>query len=166
MGDQRCPRRDDLGQGLFNTNNPTPDTWREGAGLVNQTRGCSYCGSMHPDEFMQKLREGYEAGPTDKNYKVYLRKLATDEQFAAKRQGLIDRYVEGGMSESAAIERTDSIVDSIGLRSAGEEGKFYFQHLSEPQMLEFIAMLNDKTMKIGYPGYFYRRPFFIAPVTA
>ena len=33
---------------------------------------CSYCGSIHPDVFMELCRQGVEITPTDKNYKVYL----------------------------------------------------------------------------------------------
>lgn len=40
-------------------------------------------------------------------------------------------------------------------------GKFYFQHLSNDQRIEFIKLLNDKKVNIGYPGYFYNLPFFI-----
>jgi hypothetical protein len=40
--------------------------------------------------------------------------------------------------------------------------KFYFQHLSKEQMLEFIELLNAKRVKIGYPGHFYTRPYFIS----
>lgn len=48
------------------------DSWETGHGLANQVRGCSYCGSMHPDDFMQAVRDGKEIGPTDKSYKLYL----------------------------------------------------------------------------------------------
>lgn len=41
-----------------------------------------------------------------------------------------------------------------------KEHKFYYQHLSEDQRREFIALYNDKTMKIGVPGHFYVTPFF------
>lgn len=41
--------------------------------------------------------------------------------------------------------------------------KAYFQHLTEDQMRRFIDLLNDKKLKIGHPGYFYTRPYFIAP---
>jgi hypothetical protein len=40
-------------------------------------------------------------------------------------------------------------------------GKFYFQHLNPTQCLEFIALHNDNTMKLGFPGYFYVPPFFM-----
>lgn len=42
------------------------------------------------------------------------------------------------------------------------EGKFYYQHLSEEQRKEFIALLNEKKVSIGYPGYFYVLPFFVS----
>ena len=43
-----------------------------------------------------------------------------------------------------------------------DDSKFYFQHLSEDQMGRFIELLNGKKLKIGYPGYFYQLPYFIA----
>lgn len=39
--------------------------------------------------------------------------------------------------------------------------KFYYQHLSDEQMNRFIELANNGTMKIGYPGRFYVRPFFV-----
>lgn len=48
------------------------DTYKPRHGLVGQGRGCSYCGSMHPDDFMQAVRDGVEIGPTDKSYKMYV----------------------------------------------------------------------------------------------
>lgn len=73
-----CPRR-----WLPALDEPKPDAWRE-----DQT--CSYCGSMHPDEFLRRVEAGEEITPTDKNYKAYTVRTAkfyfqhfTDEQ---KRQ--------------------------------------------------------------------------------
>jgi hypothetical protein len=52
---------------------PGEDQWRDHA---HNTQGgkhsCGYCGSVHPDEFMQAVRDGVEVIPTDKNYKAYL----------------------------------------------------------------------------------------------
>jgi hypothetical protein len=42
--------------------------------------------------------------------------------------------------------------------------KFYFQHLDDMGRAEFIALYNDKKMRIGYPGHFYTRPYFCTPV--
>lgn len=43
-------------------------------------------------------------------------------------------------------------------------GKFYFQHLDEPDCHRFIEKMQDGTMHIGDPGHFYRLPFFIRRV--
>lgn len=40
-------------------------------------------------------------------------------------------------------------------------GKFYFQHLSEEGRTRFVDLVNAKQLRIGYPGYFYRPPFFM-----
>lgn len=39
--------------------------------------------------------------------------------------------------------------------------KFYFYHFNETECRRFIDLMNDKKLKIGYPGYFYKLPFFI-----
>lgn len=40
------------------------------------------------------------------------------------------------------------------------QAKFYFQHLSLEDRERFIQLYNSKEMKLGYPGYFYRLPYF------
>ncbi len=47
-------------------------------GIIGQGRGCTFCGSMHPDDFMEAVREGAEIEPTDKSYKVYVRGYKND----------------------------------------------------------------------------------------
>lgn len=121
-----CPRRAETRSTAYG-----PDSIERGG-------SCSYCGSMHPDDFMDIARgdKPGELGPTDKSYKV---------------------YVEG----------------------TGTFKKFYFQHLSEDQMREFVDLYNarprrdysagDMTftggegegMKVGYPGHFYSSPYFM-----
>lgn len=63
-----CPRRREssihVGENL--------DSYEKGHGVIGQKRGCTYCGSMHPDDFMDAVREGKEIGPTDKSYKFYV----------------------------------------------------------------------------------------------
>lgn len=124
---QTCPRRfSDLGpwereEGL--------DTWdiREQMHHGLRARHCSFCGSLHPDDFMERVEQGWLVGPTDKNYKAYL-----------------------GPNEGSS-----------------QETKFYYQHFSEAQQDRFIELYNNKVrgqepaMAIGYPGNFYRFPFFM-----
>ena len=130
---QTCPRRNneygpwETGEGL--------DVWR----LTHNYRAelhrtCSFCGSLHPDDFIAHLRDDeWVLGPTDKNYKAYL----------------------GPVSEGSSLPDFDGPV--------GEQSvKFYYQHLSVDQRQVFIAMLNEQVVKIGYPGHLYVLPFFIA----
>jgi hypothetical protein len=73
-GRQRCGRRDD--PFAYNHNDgELPDTWDMGP---DGNRTCSYCGSMHYDDFIDMCRlaivdEGYSIDPSDKGYKVYVR---------------------------------------------------------------------------------------------
>lgn len=63
---QTCPRRMqeygpwEHGEGL--------DEWIDLDGLPV----CSFCGSLHPDEFMRRVRAGDRWSWTDKRYKAYL----------------------------------------------------------------------------------------------
>lgn len=59
---QRCPRRDEIDQ---RAEAGTPDHWRS-------DRTCSYCGSLHPDDFMRRVSAGETIGTTTKTYKAYL----------------------------------------------------------------------------------------------
>ncbi|WP_298798802.1 hypothetical protein [Pseudonocardia sp. 73-21] len=65
------------------------------------------------------------------------------------------------ISDGAQVGPTDKNYKAYVVLATGE-AKFYFQHLNEAQRHEFIRLLNAKTLNIGYPGRFYRLPFFIA----
>lgn len=76
-----CPRRREDGthtaDSPFHFAGEFLDEWKvredaENPGLMNTGMPtCSYCGSLNPDFFLEKAEEGWEVGPTDKNYKAY-----------------------------------------------------------------------------------------------
>lgn len=136
------------------------DTWKRGHGLIGQKRGCSYCGSMHPEDFLQAVRDGKEVGPTDKSYKAYLHEPLTEKQKEATRLRAIANWVERGMTEAEAAALVE---EDLHYGSGADLGKFYYQHLSPEQQGEFVRLYNTKAMKVGYPGYFYVWPFFCTP---
>lgn len=69
--------------------------------------------------------------------------------------------LEGGDIELGPTDKSYKIyVTNKGGRSLPYT-KFYFQHLSNNQRLQFIQLLNGKKVHIGYPGHFYTTPFFI-----
>jgi hypothetical protein len=43
------------------------DTWLPGDWVM-----CSFCGSLKPDHFLDRVREGWKIDPTDKTYKAYI----------------------------------------------------------------------------------------------
>lgn len=63
--EHKCPRRIEA---PWAKTDPAMDRWF----IVHDRRLCSYCGALHPDEFMTLVAAGCELGPTDKSYKVYL----------------------------------------------------------------------------------------------
>lgn len=62
---EQCPRRGE------------PGPWLAGAGADDYWRSdgtCSYCGSLAPDVLMDRIEAGtVQLGPTDKNYKAYVK---------------------------------------------------------------------------------------------
>lgn len=88
-----CPRREEQGmhlEGPFKHSGPNLDTWR-------QDRSCSYCGSMHPDDFIQYVKDGKKVGSTDKDYKAYVDedpriKFYFQHLSAAQRTEFIELY--------------------------------------------------------------------------
>lgn len=155
---QSCPRRlTELGPWEHAEN---LDTWTRGgpAGRI-----CSFCGSLDPEEFLARVREGWVVGPTDKTYKAYLGQPVSDEQQEAAKTAWVDRMAAAGGSRTALGQMWDR---EHTHPAGGQEAKFYFQHLTPDQAREFVQLYNTKAVKIGYPGYFYRLPFFMTPAPA
>lgn len=137
-----CPRRDGDGAmpgGLFwrGKSAKPQDRFEKGHGLVGQRRGCSYCGSMPPDEFMDAVRGGVELGTTTKSYKVYV----------AHMKG---KFYFQHLSEAQRREFVD-------LYNARPKQTF------DPETLA-VAQIEGSGMVLGYPGYFPVRPFFMRPL--
>lgn len=137
-------------------------------------RSCSYCGSISPDELFAAIEAGAEIGPTDKSYKVYV-----DLPHPESGQPCVVSSANFKFAVDA-IEVTEENIGTLPLdsyqranylghwvqiskRGPAAHAKFYFQHLSVEQQQRFIDLLNAKKINIGMPGYFYARPFFIAP---
>ena len=168
---QTCPRRmHDMGhwereEGL--------DTWTSGAGLSSQDGpSCSFCGSLHPDHFMELVRDGWVVGPTDKPYKAYLARPLTDEEQADHKarwlagftaQELRDSALAKGETVAAVRAALEATYHSqiAPLASGSREAKFYFQHLSPEQQQEFVDLYRTHRMVVGYPGRFYVPPYFM-----
>ena len=166
---QTCPRRTgELGPWSRNTGEDKWRTDRDG------TRTCSFCGSLHPEDFFKAIKEGCELGPTDKNYKVYV-DLVEPHPDELRVVSVInwdpdpERIKREGWKkpDKALLERDGwSYGDGVkwmqlSRRGPRKFGKFYFQHLTPEQQQEFVKLLNDKQLKIGYPGFFYRLPYFV-----
>jgi len=99
---------------------------------------------------MERLEAGtVEVIPTDKSYKLYLRNDGGEEFKQSYRDCPPDSECTGPDDCTHWVTRDNP------------QAKFYFQHLSSEQQTRFIELLNEKKMKIGMPGYFYRLPFFI-----
>jgi len=111
---QTCPRRmSDFGpwkreEGL--------DDFTSGHGIIGQARGCTFCGSMHPDDFMEAARTGAEIGPTDKSYKVYV-------------QGWAPNGLNGGKFyfQHLSAEQRKEFIDLLNAKTMniGYPGHFY-----------------------------------------
>lgn len=159
-----CPRRSESVR-----QSPGPDRWDDRASISNGIGPCcSYCGSLSPDTFMEKIREGWIVEPTDKNYKAYLDEPYTAEQLERiKTDSLVWQHVrqmklDEGLTDEAATAAADEHWNKYEApeRKGHTVAKFYFQHLDEQQRAEFIELYNGNAMALAYPGRFYVAPYF------
>ena len=150
-----CPRRAECGVPF---SAPEEDRWTDDG-------TCSFCGSMNNDAFMAALRDGTaKLGATDKNYKVYVDLPETKPD---------ELRVVGGYSNPSmeAVERMrkDPTWTEVrpghweqrGPRGPVRHMKFYFQHLTEAQMREFVELHNQKKLRFDGERGFYVYPFFM-----
>ncbi len=160
-----CPRRSEDWRPLPDGQ---ADTWRR-RGRADQPRTCSYCGSLHPGDFLDLALAGAQLGPTDKDYKVYV-------DWPDPDAGVPWIYASANFEKTDPdwLKVTDENVATlpgdghpivghyvcIEPKSATQHGKFYFPHLDEAQKRQFVELLNAKRLTIGSPGHFYRLPFF------
>lgn len=127
-------------------------TWRDDG-------TCSYCGSLSPDLFMERLGRGdVLLSPTDKNYKVYVHNDG-GEPFK-------QTYRDCPPGEPPHMPEACS----HWVTRETEGTKFYFQHLSERQRRRFVELYNLNRLRfrsyadgepVVVPRGFYRLPFFM-----
>lgn len=134
-------------------------------------RACSYCGSMHPDDFFAAIAAGHEIVPTDKSYKVYV--VVPNPQAGKLSIVSVTNAVECPAGYHPVTPEIIADAKKLGWSSLREgdfvqfapepvtaQRKFYFQHLSDDEKKRFIELLNAQKINIGYPGHFYVLPFF------
>lgn len=126
-------------------------TWgNQGEDYFRVDDTCSFCGSLNADVLMARLEAGdVQLGPTDKSYKAYVR----------NQGGALFKQTYRDCPPGSAPHMPDACEHWVTRETT--ETKFYFQHLSRDQKLRFIELLNDKKVALGYPGYFYTKPYFI-----
>lgn len=149
------------------------DHWRE-------NNSCSYCGSLHPDEFMAAVESGAGAlTATDKNYKVYIdmpNPRVGKPRIVSYTSGSADQPRSATAPWERATEEHVADARKQGIRSLAvndwvqvvperetEHRKFYFEHLSLDQRRRFIDLYNEKKVRFAHAGRFYRLPFFMIP---
>lgn len=185
MGQFYCPRRDDTTRWLAGAGGgmtlyfdpeqqigatPLADTWR-GTDDHLHGIGCSYCGSMRPEAFLEAIKAGAEIGPTDKGYKVYVDLPEPHPDWLTVRSSTrspdafpgdwqrSSRKLMKELTERDGVRRDYHAEDwiQLGPRSATRHAKFYLQHIAHPGPLraELFDLVTAGEIRIGYPGHFY-----------
>lgn len=154
-----CPRAVMEGRGGPNVPFKPPFngemTWRE-------DNTCSWCGSLHQDEFMRRLEAGdIEVGPTDKSYKVYVRNVGGENFKQTSRNCPVHPCPD--VTDTQGNVNVENCTHWVTREVDGT--KFYFHHLTDAQRARFIELHNAGKIKLGYPHYFYVTPFFCAPAS-
>lgn len=150
------------------------DDFRPDHGVIGQSRGCTFCGSMPPDDFLAAVRAGAEIGPTDKSYKLYVSQpnpepdklhplSATPRGSQLRASNLTElpwHEMSGEQRDEALKIFGDDASDRYGSIGFGTrptlDGKFYTQHLSPEQSAEFWDLWQSGQVRWGYPGGPYR----------
>ena len=159
-----CPRK---AEGAVFRHNDHRDYWDTDDG----NRTCSYCGSMHPNDFFVAIASGAEIGPTDKSYKVYVDvphpQAGQTIQIGSQTGPAFDRDGKPNLPDLTEAEIAAGRYDrpTMGV-AATTQAKFYFQHLDEAGKIKFIDLVNAKKITFGYPGHLYVTPFFCQRASA
>lgn len=159
-----CPRR---AESIHQASGP--DTWDSGPSLTGGIGPCcTYCGSLNPDVFMEKIRDKWIVGPTDKPTKVYLDRAFEPEEIERIKTGSIiwktvrRLKLDEGLSEddAAAAADADWNAHEASKLTGRTVAKFHFVHLTVEQQTEFLALYNSRAMRLSFPGRLYVRPYF------
>lgn len=157
---QICPRRI-LEFGPWGHEATLTDSWRNGGpSFANAAMfpTCSHCGSLHPDVFMDRVREGWIVGGTDKSYKWYLdRPYSAEEVEHIKAGHPAVQAIRESHGNAAAEEYWQSNL-ADGAYAGTAVAKFYTAHLSRAQCEEFLAMWEARALR----HTMYRQPWFPA----
>lgn len=78
----------------------------------------------------------------------YCGSVSPDDFFEALKQG-------------AEIIPTDKDYKCYINGNGYHHAKFYFEHMTDEQRINFIELVNAKEILYAYPGYFYRTPYFM-----
>lgn len=153
----------------------------DGTAYWQADRTCSYCGSLHPQDFLDAAAAGAEITPTDKSYKAYIdlpqedpdRLRVVSSTWSTTRPGDTWQEATPELCEKhnwqpwgSAHQPGDLMWVQLMPQGPVRNAKFYFQHLDQAGQDRFIALHNEQKMKLAFPGHFYARPFFCEPAKA
>lgn len=155
----KCPRRLEP----FSYDDGKDDEWKDrGDGY----RACSYCGSMHDDDFFAAMEAGRMLVGTDKNYKVYVEMPHTQAgktiEVGSESGPAFDRDGKPNKDDLTLAEKARGRYDRkiMGTASVTKQAKFYWQHLDQAGQDRFIHLWNAGVLNIEPRFGLYRLPFF------
>jgi hypothetical protein len=173
-----CPRRGETGMDRddtpFRGAGSNLDDWYDREGY----RVCSYCGSMHPDDLMEAVRNGSEIGPTDKSYKFYV-DVPNKTPDKPALVGVSNHDGNAGWRPWSELTREEKriVKHERGGNAAERKSRFYWfstresihlkfytGHFGEEAAWEFFRLWRTGEVRWGYPGHPYR-PLFLPGVS-
>lgn len=154
----KCPRRLEP----FCHDDGKEDDWTMRDGY----RACSFCGSLHPDDFFAAIEAGRMLVGTDKNYKVYVDmpnpRAGKTVEVGSETGPAFDRDGNPNKPDLTLLEKARGRYDRkiMGIAGSTVQAKFYWQHLDGAGQDRFIQLYNGKRINIEPRFGLYRTPYF------
>lgn len=153
----------------FRNSGENIDTYESGHGIIGQPEGCSFCGSLPGEVFMDLVRNKIaRIEATDKSYKFYVKGIPRQGDpnelrvlsYSTGRFGDAKSWKELSRKEKRAVRQQRSYRDEMKkgfyrFTTWGEtvDGKFYTHHLTPEQGNEFIKLWRAGEVPWGYAPY-------------
>lgn len=160
MEKQTCPRRYEVGQAGDGVDSWQVSEKRNG----HEYRTCTYCGSVHPADFIALIKAGTPIEATDKSYKFYVDIPSTNPDRLWVLGASYGRVADGFIPWAELTKEQRKAVKAGGYKKGSAQaftfakrtvqfGKFYTHHFQQGYGATFRKLRARKAIAWKYAPY-------------